>query len=138
MAPGSNEATATPRMVPEKPEAPTGLMAKVGNSEVTLEWTLGGDGGSTVTGHEYRQKLGGGNFDDNWIPIENSAPGQGNATSFTVDSLANGTTYVFQVRAVSGIGGGAESNEATATPRMVPEAPTGLVATAGNSEVTLE
>ena len=95
--------------------------------------TLGGDGGSPVTGHEYRQRLGGGMFDDNWIPIANSA----NATSFTVDSLANGTTYFFQVRAVNVAGGSAADGEAEATPRTMPEKPTGLTAAAGNGVVTL-
>ena len=107
--PVTNEVPAT------APEAPTGLEATPGDGSVTLRWTASAyDGGSEVTGHQYRQKTTGG-F-GGWQDIALSAPGEANATSYPVTSLANGTTYAFQVQAVNAEGESAESNQASATP----------------------
>ena len=57
--------------------------------------------------------------------------------SHTVTDLTNGQAYVFLVRAVNAIGTGPPSGSASATPRAVPAAPTGLAAAAGNAEVKL-
>ena len=131
----SSEVEATPAAT--EPEAPTDLVATPGNGAVTLEWTAAGDGGSRVTGHEYQQKLEGGSYGSTWTNIPSSAPGETNATRFMVKNLTNGTTYYFKVRAVNGEGGGAESNEATTTPRTVPEKPTDLIVMPGNDAVKL-
>ena len=110
------------------PGAPTGLSASAGNGQVVLSWTAGGDGGSAVTKHQVRQKADGGSF-GNWTDIPDSAPGGANASRYTVTELTNGTPYTFQVRAVNTLGGGAASNEASATPaesatpETVPAAP---------------
>ena len=117
----SDSVAATP--VAEKPARPTGLTASGGDGEVTLSWTAGGDGGSAVTGHEYLHREGTADYGDEWTGIANSAPGEANATSFTVTGLTNGTDYSFKVRAVNSAGEGAESNEASATPSAVNRAP---------------
>src|SRR5205809_6414337 len=54
--------------------------------------------------------------------------------------MTNGVTYYYQVSAVSNVGEGPRSNEASATPTAPsgpPGAPQGLVATAGDATVTL-
>ena len=99
----------------EPPGAPTDLTASAGWSQVTLSWTAGADGGIAVTKHQYRQKADAGAY-GGWTDIPDSAPGEANATSYTVEDLINETAYTFQVRAVNAVGGGAESNEASATP----------------------
>ena len=79
-----------------------------------LSWTDPGD--STITKYQYRQKAGTGNY-GSWTDIANSAPGEANATSYTVTSLVNGTAYRFRIRAVNGGGNGPQSDEAgPATP----------------------
>ena len=40
------------------PPAPTNLTAQAGNAQVTLTWTTPGNGGSTITKHQYREKIG--------------------------------------------------------------------------------
>ncbi len=129
----SNQVTATPATAPA---APTALTATAGHTQVTLRWTHGDDGGSALTGHEYRQAASGEEFSD-WTAIPNSAATGANGTSYTVTGLSNGTTYTFYVRAVNAEGPGAESNQVTATPATVPAAPTALTATAGHTQVML-
>ena len=107
--PVTNEVPAT------APEAPTGLAATPGDGSVTLRWTASAhDGGSEVTGHQYRQKTTGG-F-GSWQDIELSAPGEANATSYPVTSLMNDTAYTFEVQARNEEGDSGPSNQASATP----------------------
>ena len=88
------------------PEAPAGLMAMPGEGEVRLEWSPpASDGGTAVLRYEYRLKEGRGEFGE-WTPIEDSAPGEVNATGYTVGGLGNGTVYVFELRAVNLVGNG--------------------------------
>ena len=88
------------------PEAPAGLMAMPGDGAVRLEWgPPASDGGTPILRYEYRLKEGRGEFGE-WTPIEDSAPGEVNATGYTVDELGNGTVYVFEVRAVNLVGEG--------------------------------
>ena len=109
----SNEATATPMAT--APDAPTGLTAEAGDESVTLRWTASAyDGGSEVTSHQYRRKTTGG-F-GSWQDIELSAPGEANATSYPVTSLANDTAYTFEVQARNEEGESGPSNQARATP----------------------
>ena len=60
-------------------------------------------------------------------------------TSYTVEGLTNDVEYTFQIRAVNTTGLGRGSLSASATPVLLkPDQPTGLSATAGNTEVTLD
>ena len=107
--PVTNEVPAT------APEAPTGLGATRGDGSVTLRWTASAhDGGSEVTGHQYRHKTTGG-F-GSWQDIELSAPGEANATSYPVTSLTNDTAYTFEVQARNAEGASGPSDQASATP----------------------
>jgi predicted phage tail protein len=152
--PASAEAKAIPVTVPG---APTRLTATPGNSRLTLSWTAPASGGAAISGYIiYR-----GTSPDG----ETGAPVNGSlvtGTSYTVTGLANGTTYYFKVFAVNAVGQSPPSAEASATlPLIVPSsppassattptapatartsapalaAPTGLTATAGNTQVHL-
>ena len=99
------------------PDAPTNLTATEGDAEVNLMWTAGSDGGSEITAHEYRKKVGSGAYEATWTPILNSAAGGSNASSYTVTTgLTNGTTYTFQVRAVNAEGNSTEATSGEVTP----------------------
>ena len=88
------------------PEAPAGLMAMPGEGAVRLEWSPPeSDGGTPILRYEYRLKEGRGEFGE-WTPIEDSAPGEVNASGYTVGELGNGTVYVFELRAVNLVGKG--------------------------------
>ena len=88
------------------PEAPAALMAMAGDGTVGLEWSPPeSDGGSPIQRYEYRLKEGRGEFGE-WTPIPDSAPGEVNATGYTVGGLGNGTVYVFELRAVNAAGNG--------------------------------
>ena len=58
-------------------------------------------------------------------------------TTYIVTGLSNGTTYYFVVSAITLVGEGPVSNEASATPATLPGAPTALTATGGNTQVVL-
>ena len=88
------------------PEAPLGLMAMPGDGAVRLEWgPPESDGGTPILRYEYRLKEGRGEFGE-WTPIADSAPGEVNATGYTVGELGKGTVYVFELRAVNLVGNG--------------------------------
>ena len=107
--PVTNETPAT------APDAPSNLAATPGDESVTLRWTASAhDGGSEVTSHQYRRKTTG-DF-GSWEDIELSAPGEANATSYPVTSLANDTAYTFEVQARNAEGDSGPSNQARATP----------------------
>ena len=91
------------------PEAPAGLMALPGDGTVRLEWgPPESDGGTPILRYEYRLKEGLGEFGE-WTPIADSAPGEVNASGYTVGGLFNGTVYAFELRAVNLVGNGRES-----------------------------
>ena len=91
------------------PEAPAGLMALPGDGAVRLEWSPPeSDGGTPILRYEYRLKEGLGEFGE-WTPIADSAPGEVNASGYTVGGLFNGTVYAFELRAVNLVGDGRES-----------------------------
>ena len=120
----------TPAGVPDKP---TNLVATRGDTEVGLTWTASGNNGESIDEHQYTYDSGA-----TWTTIDYSAPGGANATSYTVTGLTNGTEYTFAVRAVNDIDAGAASDDANpVTPAGVPDKPTNLVATRGDTEVGL-
>ena len=119
------------------PDAPGSLAARFGDGEVLLSWTRPPDGGAPITGYQYRQMS---SSDTTWNPNWTGITGSGaDTTSYTVDSLTNGTAYTFEVRARNSQGAGPESNGATATPNaaQAPAAPGALRAVAGSQQLTL-
>src|SRR5947209_9010117 len=137
--PKSNEASATPSAVPPPPtppSAPQNLAATGGNAQVILTWQApASDGGSPIANYKiYRGTTSGG---------ETLVATIGNQLSYSDTAITNGVTYYYQVSAVSNVGEGPRSNEASATPTQTPpppsppSAPTNLAATAGNAQVGL-
>lgn len=108
------------------PAPPTGLIATAGNAQVSLTWTA--SAGATSYNVK-RSTTSGGPY---------TTVGSPSITSFTNTSLTNGTTYYYVVTAVNSAGESGNSNQASATPNVsIPAVPTGLVATAGNAQVSL-
>ena len=124
--PPSNEASAVPLTVPG---APTGLTATPGNSRVTLSWAAPTSGGAAISGYLI--------FEGTRPGGENRNPVNGSpvtATSYTVPSLTNGTTYYFRVIAVNAAGQGPLSAETPATLlRIMPTSPPPSSPTSGTT-----
>ena len=90
------------------PGAPRNLTVVGGDGQAVLTWDApASDGGAAVTDYEYRI-----NRSDPWISIGSTQ------TTHTVTGLVNGTTYLFEVRAVNRIGKSFSSNRAEATPEV--------------------
>ena len=97
----------------ESPSRPTNLTAATGDETATLAWVTP-PAFPTVTGHEYRYKTSDqADYPDAWTAIADSAAGEDNADGFAVESLANGVSHSFQVRAVNTEGASDPSDEAT-------------------------
>jgi len=110
------------------PSAPTGLTATAGDATVSLSWTA--SAGATSY-NVYRGTTSGG---EGATPIATGISG----TTYTDTTVSNGTPYYYKVAAVNTAGTSAQSAEASATPELgAPAAPTGLKATAGDSQVAL-
>jgi fibronectin type 3 domain-containing protein len=124
IGPASVPVSATPATVPS---APNGLVATRGNGQVSLTWSAPtSNGGSAVTGYTATASPGG------------ATCAVGDTTfACVIGGLTNGTSYSFTVTATNAIGTGPESAPASATPATVPGAPTNLLATPGNAQVSL-
>ena len=126
------------------PGAPASLNVTPGDTQVTLAWTEpASDGGSAVTGYEYRVSADGGTtWSPDWTGVpdgSDSGTDRSDETSYTVTGLDNGAEHTFQLRAVNAVGaGGVAEATATSTPVTVPGAPASLMATPGDTQVTLD
>ncbi len=120
--------SATPDPIPAVPGAPSALIATPGDSQVSLSWSApGSDGGATI---------------DYYLIYVNGVVRSGHLTAVTstVTGLSNGQQYTFTVAAHNSVGTGSLSSAVNATPSpspTVPGAPTGLIATPGNTQITL-
>jgi len=121
----STASTASAQVVPTTtPDAPTSVVATAGRGSAVVSWTAPSDEGSPITGYTVTSSGG-----------QTCAAA---STSCTVTGLANGTAYTFTVTAVNAQGTGlASAPSTTVTPSTVPDAPTGVVATAGNGAATV-
>ena len=87
-------------------DPPSNLTAVGGDGQVVLSWDApSSDGGAAITDYEYRI-----NVSNPWVPIGS------NANTYTVTGLVNGTTYIFEVRAVNRRGRSSPSNRTEAIP----------------------
>ena len=125
------------------PDAPTGVVATPGDQTATVTWTPGSDEGSTTTSYTVTAT-------DTSSPALDPNDG-GETCTYTVVSpevdsctfsgpnqLANGDTYTFTVSGTNADGTGAASAPSNSvTPSTVPDAPTNVVATAGNQTATV-
>jgi fibronectin type III domain protein len=91
-----------PAVPPSPPGAPTVVNATAGNASATVSWGPAQDNRSAVTGYRIT-----------WPGGQTTVPAA--ARTSVVNGLANGTTYVFTVAAVNGVGTGpgAASNPVT-------------------------
>ncbi|MDB4649860.1 fibronectin type III domain-containing protein [Crocinitomicaceae bacterium] len=87
------------------PSAPTISSIENGEGQVTVNFTAGSDGGSTITDFEYSID-GGSNF---------TSAGT-TSSPYVISGLTNGTNYDIQIRAVNSEGAGAASNTAVGSP----------------------
>jgi hypothetical protein len=119
----SNTVSGTPFTTPS---AVTGFTVTEGNSQLSLTFTAGADGGSAITNYEY--SLNGGS----------TFTSAGFTTSpIVVSGLTNGTTYSVQLRAVNAAGNGVATSSVSATPRTISDAPSITGITAGNSQLSV-
>lgn len=115
----SNEASAT---TPETlPTAPGGMSATaVSGSQINLAWT---DNSFNETSFIVARGTTTGG------PYTDIATLGANVTSYSDMTVVAGTTYFYVVRASNSAGSSPNSNEASATPPVLPTAPGGLTAT---------
>ncbi|MGA2844635.1 MAG: glycoside hydrolase family 44 protein [Candidatus Acidiferrales bacterium] len=108
------------------PAVPAGLSAAAGNAQVVLNWTA--SSGATVYDVK-RSNTTGGPYAQISTPT---------VPNFTDTGLTNSTKYFYVVSASNSVGQSANSAEVNATPVLpAPATPTGLAATAGNAQVSL-
>jgi fibronectin type 3 domain-containing protein len=121
----SAEVSAQPKCAP--PSIPT-LSANPGDTKVTLSWTAAT---GNLASYTLTRRTSGA---DASTDIPNLT-----GTSYTDSPLTNGTTYLYVVSSSNGTCLSAASNQVSATPQKscTLVAPTGVTATAGSKQVTL-
>jgi len=125
----SNTAVVTPGAAPG---IPTSLASTRGNAQVALTWTAPTNiGGFAITDYRVEYKTTAGSV---WSVF---ADGTSTSLAATVTGLTNGTGYDFRVSATNSVGTGSVSATSSATPATVPDAPTALTPTVGNTQVSL-
>lgn len=123
----SNEVSLT--VTGRTPGTPTNLTVTAGDGEATLRWTAAEHASGYLV--SVRDVAAGADFRQ--LPFAVPAP------QWTAELLENGATYQFKIQAVNGAIKGGTTPAVAATPSgPTPAAPTGLRATAGDGEVTLE
>ena len=94
------------------------LTAAIGDEQVTLTWiAVTAPAGQTIASYEYRYRESGGTFPTTWTNV-------GNVLTVNVTGLTNGTTYNFELRAVSDTGATGSTASASKKAADVPGAPT--------------
>ena len=116
---GSGTATSstqgTPTSASVAPGAPSITSITSGNTQLSVAFSAGIDGGSAITNYEYSTDAG-----STWTtrsPIATTSP-------ILISSLINGTSYNVQIRALNAIGTGAATASTAGTPSTTPSAPT--------------
>ncbi len=112
---------------PNLPSAPGSVTATPGVGSVNLTWTVpSSDGGSPLVGYTVSIS-----------PATPSAVVVVTGTTASVTGLTNGTTYTFTVAASNIYGTGQASSSSPVTTFSVPDAPTDVVAAAGDQSASL-
>lgn len=112
------------------PDPPTSLSATGGDGEITISFTPGSDGGSAITNYEYFSVDASGATWEPFSPAVTTSP-------VVITGLPNGQTLQFKLRAVNVYGPSSESAIVSGTTLTTPSAPTSLLATAGNGQVSI-
>ena len=98
------------------------LTASDGAADDQFGWSVAVDGDMVVVGAWYDDDNGADSGSaylfklSDWTDIPDSAPGDTNATSYTVTGLINGVNYRFKIRATNNLGTGPASDTVTVTP----------------------
>lgn len=113
-----------------QPEAPYDFVVRPGNGRVFIDWLDAIDNSSQITSYTVVVDP---------KPINNVASYNFSAflNSATITGLTNGTQYKFQIYSTNALGNSVLSFERYATPTTVPEAPTNVVATPGNTQASV-
>lgn len=130
---GAYETYATSLAPGSLPGAPTSLTGSYRDASVALTWNApASNGGSPIRDYKIEYSSNSGSTWDIF-----SRPSS-TATSETVTGLTNGTSYIFRVSAKNDPGTGTASTSSSAvTPKTFPSAPTSLIVTPGNAQVSI-
>lgn len=112
-----------------RPGAPTIGTVTPGNRQLSVAFTAGSSGGSSITNYEFSTDGG-----TTWVA---RSPGATNSP-LTITGLTNGTSYSVRLRAVNSEGSGTVSSALSATPLGTPEAPTINSVTPGETTIDLD
>ena len=109
------------------PSAPTSISATAGVNQATVSWAAPAlSGASAITGYTVTSS-----------PDGQTATAGASATSATVSGLRPGISYTFAVVAANAIGAGLTGASGAVTTPTAPGAPTGVSATGGNTQATV-
>ena len=101
---------------PTVPGAPSGVAASAGNGSASVTWTAPSDGGSPITSYTVTPYQGG------VAQQATTVLGNPPATSATITSLTNNTSYTFTVSATNTVGTGPASGASNpVTPSPMPQ-----------------
>jgi len=109
------------------PDAPTIGTATPGDASASISFTPGGDGGAAIDSFRATCNPG-------------AVTGAGGASPVTVSGLANGVAHTCTVAAHNSVGWGAESaatGSFTPAAATAPDAPTAVVGTPGNAQISV-
>ena len=122
-----------PATEPSMPSAPS---ATPGNSSATVSWTVPADSGDPIQSFSITPLLNGVAQSAITVPVgdpgSDTSPMPGAADSYTVDGLANGSSYSFEVGATNDGGPGPLS--AASTPIVVSTLPSQVTGAAASSD----
>jgi hypothetical protein len=128
----SNIVSATPFTTPS---APTITSIIPGNAFLDVYFTPPvSDGGATIENYKYTTD---GTTYRALDPADIVSPITITLLSNGLGPLVNGTSYPIQIIAVNSAGEGVPSDSVSATPASVPPAPTSLIATSGNGQLSI-
>jgi hypothetical protein len=123
---GTDTKTLVYTVAPTIPAAPTVGTATAGNTQATVSFTApSNNGGASITSYTVTSSPSG-------------LTASGSASPITVAGLTNGTAYTFSVIATNSVGKSVASAASNAaTPATLPNAPTSVIATAGNAQASV-
>ena len=135
----SDSRKATPATTPSAP-SPT---VSEGHRQLVVSWSEPSDGGDDITDYDVQYCEHKPNAPQNandctestatWTDANHS----GTATTKTISSLTNGTTYHVQVRAENGVGNGSWSSSVSGMPDQTPRKPSKPTVTRGNAQLSV-
>jgi predicted RNA-binding protein with TRAM domain len=118
-------ASGTPRTVPD---APTGVLVTPGDGDLSVSWTAPlSDGGNAIDSYTVTANPGN----------HTVSTADGDTTNADLTGLTNGTLYTLTVAGHNAAGDGTSSASATGTPRTVAGAPTDVLVTPGDGDLSV-